>query len=41
MCFLNGDGMLAMTISSNGEGIFRPLVETLLGETAFPFDWGG
>ena len=27
--------------SSNGEGIFRPLVAALLGETAFPFDWDG
>jgi hypothetical protein len=33
--------MLVMTNSSNGEGIFRPLVEALLGETAFPFDWDG
>jgi CubicO group peptidase (beta-lactamase class C family) len=41
LCFLNGDGMLVMTNSSNGEGIFRPLVEALLGETAFPFDWDG
>lgn len=39
LCFLNGDGILVMTNSSNGEGIFRPLVEALLGETAFPFDW--
>ena len=41
LCFLNGDGMLVMTNSSNGEGIFRPLVEALLGETAFPYDWDG
>ena len=41
LCFLNGDGMLVMTNSSNGEGIFRPLVEALLGETAFPFGWDG
>jgi len=41
LCFLNGDGMLVMTNSSNGEGIFKPLVETLLGETGFPFDWDG
>jgi CubicO group peptidase (beta-lactamase class C family) len=41
LCFLNGDGMLVMTNSSNGEGIFKPLVEALLGETAFPFDWDG
>lgn len=41
LCFLNGDGMLVMTNSSNGEGIFKPLVEALLGKTAFPFDWDG
>jgi len=39
--FANGDGMLIMTNSSNGEGIFKPLVEALLGETGFPFDWDG
>jgi CubicO group peptidase (beta-lactamase class C family) len=39
--FRNGDGMLVMTNSSNGEGIFKPLVEALLGETGFPFDWDG
>ena len=38
---MNGDGILIMTNSSNGEGIFKPLIETLLGETAFPFDWDG
>lgn len=41
LCFLNGDGILIMTNSSNGEGLFKPLIETLLGETAFPFDWDG
>lgn len=41
LCFSNGNGMLVMTNSSNGEGIFKPLVEALLGETAFPFDWDG
>jgi CubicO group peptidase (beta-lactamase class C family) len=41
LCFSDGDGMLIMTNSSNGEGIFRPLVEALLGDTAFPFDWEG
>jgi CubicO group peptidase (beta-lactamase class C family) len=41
LCFRSGDGMLVMTNSSNGEGIFRPLVEALLGETGFPFDWDG
>jgi hypothetical protein len=33
--------MLATTNSSNGEGIFKPLAEALLGETSFPFDWDG
>ena len=41
LCFSNGNGILVMTNSSNGEGIFKPLVEALLGETAFPFDWDG
>src|ERR1035438_6050084 len=41
LCFDNGDGMLVMTNSSNGEGIFKPLAEELLGETGFPFDWDG
>jgi len=39
LCFGNGDGMLVMTNSSNGGGIFKPLAEALLGETEFPFDW--
>ena len=33
--------MLVMTNSSNGEGVFRPLAEALLGEAGFPFDWDG
>jgi len=41
LCFRNGDGLLVMTNSSNGEGIFQPLVEALLGSTGFPFDWDG
>lgn len=41
LCFLNGDGMLVMSNSANGEGIFKPLVEALLGETGFPFEWEG
>jgi hypothetical protein len=28
-----------MTNCSNGEGVFKPLIDTLLGTTAFPFDW--
>jgi hypothetical protein len=30
-----------MTNSSNGEGIFKPLMDSVLGPTAFPFDWEG
>jgi CubicO group peptidase (beta-lactamase class C family) len=39
LCFTNGSGILIMTNSSNGEGIFKPLIDALLGPTAFPFDW--
>ena len=39
ICFSNGDGLLIMTNSSNGDGIFKPLFESILGETSFPFDW--
>jgi CubicO group peptidase (beta-lactamase class C family) len=40
LCFRQpGDGILILTNSSNGEGIFKPLVDSLLGPTAFPFDW--
>ena len=39
LCFRNGDGILVMTNSSNGEGIFKPLTEALLGKTGFPYDW--
>ena len=41
LCFTNGSGILIMTNSSNGEGIFKPLIGALLGPTAFPFDWEG
>ncbi|MGA3032916.1 MAG: serine hydrolase [Terracidiphilus sp.] len=34
-----GDGILIMTNSSNGEGIFKPLIDSVLGPTKFPFDW--
>jgi CubicO group peptidase (beta-lactamase class C family) len=37
--FLNGSGILIMTNSSNGEGIFKPLMDAILGPTLFPFDW--
>ena len=41
LCFTRGDGLLILTSSSNGEGIFKPLIDALLGPTAFPFDWEG
>ena len=42
LCFRqHGDGILIMTNSSNGEGIFKPLIDSLLGKTLFPFDWEG
>jgi CubicO group peptidase (beta-lactamase class C family) len=41
LCFDNGTGILIMTNSSNGEGIFKPLIDSLLGPTSFPFDWEG
>lgn len=39
--FRNGSGILIMTNSSNGEGIFKPLIDSVLGATLFPFDWEG
>jgi CubicO group peptidase (beta-lactamase class C family) len=39
LCFGNGSGILLMTNSSNGEGIFQPLIDSVLGATSFPFDW--
>jgi CubicO group peptidase (beta-lactamase class C family) len=42
LCFKeSGDGILIMTNSSNGEGIFKPLIDSVLGPTLFPFDWEG
>jgi CubicO group peptidase (beta-lactamase class C family) len=41
LCFDNGTGILIMTNSSNGEGIFKPLIDALLGDTKFPFEWEG
>jgi CubicO group peptidase (beta-lactamase class C family) len=35
----HGDGILILTNSSNGEGIFKPLIDALLGPTDFPFEW--
>lgn len=37
----HGDGILILTNSSNGEGIFKPLIDALLGQTGFPFQWEG
>jgi len=40
LCFRqNGDGILILTNSSNGEGIFKPLIDAVLGPTGFPFEW--
>jgi CubicO group peptidase (beta-lactamase class C family) len=39
LCFNNGSGILIMTNSSNGEGIFKPLIDSIVGPTLFPFDW--
>jgi CubicO group peptidase (beta-lactamase class C family) len=41
LCFSNGSGILIMTNSSNGESIFKPLMDSVLGLTSFPFDWEG
>jgi CubicO group peptidase (beta-lactamase class C family) len=40
LCFdEKGTGILILTNSSNGEGIFKPLLDALLGPTHFPFEW--
>ena len=39
--FRDGSGILIMTNSSNGEGIFKPVMDSVLGATSFPFDWDG
>ena len=39
LCFNNGSGILIMTNSSNGEGIFKPLIDSIVGPTLFPFNW--
>jgi CubicO group peptidase (beta-lactamase class C family) len=42
VCFdKSGTGILIMTNSANGEGIFQPLLETLLGNTFTPVEWEG
>ncbi len=37
----SGTGLLIMTNSSNGEGIYKELIETLLKNTYTPIDWEG
>lgn len=39
LCFNNASGILIMTNSSNGEGMFKPLIDSVMGPTSFPFDW--
>jgi CubicO group peptidase (beta-lactamase class C family) len=39
LCFNNGSAILIMTNSSNGEGIFKALIDSVMGPTSFPFDW--
>ena len=39
LSFSNGDGLLIMTNSSKGDGIFKPVFDSILGETSFPFEW--
>jgi CubicO group peptidase (beta-lactamase class C family) len=40
LCFdEKGTGILILTNSSNGEGIFKPVLDALLGPTHFPFEW--
>jgi hypothetical protein len=39
LCLANGSGILILTDSSNGEGIFKPLIDAILGSTSFPFEW--
>jgi CubicO group peptidase (beta-lactamase class C family) len=42
VCFdKSGKGMLVMTNSSNGEGIYKSLIESLLGNTFTPIEWEG
>lgn len=42
ICFeRRGDCMILLTNSDNGELAFRPLLETLLGNTVTPWEWEG
>jgi len=39
LCFNNGSGILILTNGSNGEGTFKPLIDSVMGPASFPFDW--
>ncbi len=42
ICFLKSkDCMILLTNSDNGELAFRPLLETILGDTVTPWEWEG
>ncbi len=42
VCFLKSkDCMILLTNSDNGELAFRPLLETILGDTVTPWEWEG
>ena len=42
VCFdKSGTGLMIMTNSSNGEGIFKELLETLIRDTFTPIEWEG
>jgi CubicO group peptidase (beta-lactamase class C family) len=41
VAFDRGNGLLIMTNSSNGEGIYAALIETLLGDRDTPIAWEG
>jgi hypothetical protein len=42
VCFLKSKScMILLTNSDNGELAFRPLLETILGDTVTPWEWEG
>jgi len=41
VCFDNGSGIVILTNSANGEGIYKGLLETLLRNTYTPIEWEG
>ena len=41
VCFGNGTGIVILTNSANGEGIYKGLLETLLRNTYTPIEWEG